>query len=286
MPKNVTKTRSWRDKLDPEGLAFLDAHRVARSAYRVPDGQIRDLGAWLRDLGTVVKDFPEPPDFGDARTITLDKDFIELLKLAEMPLAHSLKEGDNEVVPGLADMLEGAQTCAALLERGPQARLQIYLVIGFGYRLLRPLWEHSRFEQFGKDPLDQEKLSKLIALGLETAAKLLRGQWKPPKGRIDGELVGLVNVIQWCSSAPLTPKEMHEAVSHAGISVPDGDAWKVWLHRARKRKLVDPPKAHKEIEIALNEDGSVDLSSLNPESMRALQRAFRKHQRIAADAPA
>ena len=137
--------------------------------------------------------------------------------------------------------------------------------------------ERLRFERFGNEPMDLDKARILAANVLEFGAELLRGRWNPPKGRINSELVHLVNRIQQYAFEPLTPSEMHKAVTHAGLSMPDDDTWRVWLHKARKKKLVDPPTIWpREIELTFKPDGSFDLSSLDPVSRRVLVRALRK----------
>lgn len=279
IPRNVTDNHHWAEKLDPEAIAFLDAYRMARSNYRPPPTKIEDLPSWLKQFAEAASGFPKDPASLHTRTVTVEKKFLDLLSQGGPPFADMLKEGENALAPGLAMMVEAAQTCALLFEAAPNVRLGVYFAIGLAYRLGRPLWDRLRFEQFGKDPLDQQKIETLAAMGLEFVAGLLRGQWKKPKGRINPELIEIINLIQRYSAIPLRPSEIRVAVLYAGINVPDEDTWRVWLHRARKRKLVEtqrvPPR---EIEIPVNEDGSLDLASLDADTMRSLRRAVRKLQ--------
>jgi hypothetical protein len=73
---------------------------------------------------------------------------------------------------------------------------------------------------------------------LEHSAKLLRGRWSPPKGRVNVDLIAMVRHIQEGQLEPLTPREMREAVCCAGFAVPDGEAWRIWLYRTKRAGLL------------------------------------------------
>lgn len=51
--RNVTTKRpTWMGKVDAECLAFLDAYKLGRSAYKPPPSKFDDLGAWLSELAS------------------------------------------------------------------------------------------------------------------------------------------------------------------------------------------------------------------------------------------
>jgi hypothetical protein len=150
-------------------------------------------------------------------------------------------------------------------------------VLAFAYSVASAFWRQVRFEQFGNDPLDLEKSVRLASIMLEITAKLFRGQWRPPKGRIDGERIELTNFIQKYACPPLRPLEIRDALIYAGFSIPDGDTFRVWLHRARKKGQVDfPQPPPREISVALKPDGTIDCSSLDANSLHYLALVLRR----------
>lgn len=241
--------------------------------------QIDDLVVWLKQAAASARKFPEDPASFEPQSVILEKAFVDFLNIDGSPLAGTLQEGENVVAPGYAEILKVAQTCTSLFEREATHRLHFYFVIGLAYRLGYPFFSRFRFEKFGNQPLDLDKASELLAGAFEFSAKFLRGKWMPPKGRVDVELVRVVNFIQQHCIRRMSQSELREAVVHAGIQVPDEETWKVWLHRARKKKLVDPPTIFpKEIEFFLKSDGSIDLSRLDPVARRILIHSIRSGQ--------
>jgi hypothetical protein len=115
---------------------------------------------------------------------------------------------------------------------------------------------------------------------LEFLAKLVRGRWEPPKGKINTELIAMVNLINSHQIWRLTPQELRLALAHGGLRVPEGETWRVWLHRAKKRGLIPEVPVLKhlpdEVEVPVKPDGSLDLESLDPATKRLLRRAVRQ----------
>ena len=62
---------------------------------------------------------------------------------------------------------------------------------------------------------------------------------KPP-GRLNVELASLTNAILAYQKKPLTQVELYAALQAAGAELPrDPEAFRLWLHRARKQDLVE-----------------------------------------------
>jgi hypothetical protein len=277
--RNVTVRRqTWQDSIDPEGIAYLDAYRIAKSGSAPPPAQFGGLMEWLTSIAESSKDFPIDPQLDQPTTIVIDKSVVELLH--EHNLFPALREGENVIPSGSLAVLNVVSTCTALFESGGVAsRVSVYVVLGFLYRLTRPLWDRLRREQFGNEPLNQAKTQQLVSMVLEIAAKLLRGQWKPPKGRVDAERIEVINLIQRHAYRPLQPSEIHAALVRAGINVQEGETFRIWLHRMRKKGLVGAQKpVPPEIIVEFNPDGSINLSAMKLDDRRRLAHAIRSIQ--------
>ncbi len=62
---------------------------------------------------------------------------------------------------------------------------------------------------------------------------------KVSPGRVNVELAGLVDAIMKYQKEPLTQVELYDALKAAGAELPeDPEAFRLWLHRARKQGLV------------------------------------------------
>jgi hypothetical protein len=275
--RNVTTKRTWQDKIDPECLKYLEMYRQAAENAAGPHREFGDLLQWLQQYKHNLELFPTPPESGESETtvVTLDGKFVDLLRSSAG--YATLKEGENRLPLGHAKMLEVAQPIALLLEE-PKMRVGACLGLGLLYLLAEPVVSGLRVEQFGTEPLDPTKIRALAAMMMEFLAKFVRGRWEPPKGRNNQELIAIVNVIKNHQIVRLTAQELREAVMLAGISVPDGETWRMWLHRAKKRGLVSDPtvptKILTEVEIPINPDGSLDLNSLDPETRRLALKAL------------
>ena len=237
--RNVT---TWREKIDPQCVEYLEAYRAATKSYFGPERYIHDLTEWLRKWEDDVKPFPDPPIPDQPPfVITLEREFVSVLQRLNIS-QDVLHEGENTLpFPGYAKILEVAQSVALILEN-PQIRAYLYFVIGFAYIFFESLIRDLRVQQFGTQPLDLTKVRSLIAMILDFLANLVRGRWEPLKGRHDLELVFIVSLIEQHQKQPLTARELRDAITHAGIAVPDLESWRMWIHRARKSGLIPKNK--------------------------------------------
>jgi hypothetical protein len=94
-------------------------------------------------------------------------------------------------------------------------------------------------KQLGTKKPSLFKVITAIARNLEWLGSALRGDLKESPGRVNVGLAGLVDAILEHQKEPLTQVELYEAVKAAGAEVPeDPEAFRLWLHRARKQGLV------------------------------------------------
>lgn len=240
MGRNVT---TWREKIDPQCVEYLEAYRAATKLYSAPERDIGDMTEWLRQWQDSLEPFPNPPmPDQPPSVIILERQFISVLQRLNIS-QDVLHEGENTLpFPGYAKILEVAQSVALILEN-PQIRAYLYFVIGLAYIFFESLIRNLRVQQFGTQPLDLTKVRSLIAMILDFLANLVRGRWEPLKGRHDLELVFIVSLIEQHKKQQLTARELRDAITHAGIAVPDLESWRMWIHRARKSGLIPKNKA-------------------------------------------
>jgi hypothetical protein len=279
--RNVTTKPTWKEKIEPECLKYLEMHRQASAKAAKPEREFGDVVEWLRCFSANLELFPSPQKTDEPETIvvTLDRKFVDLLRSLDA-FDDTLKEGENAVPLGYARMLEIAQPIALHLE---DARMRAAACCGLGFFcvMIEPVIRDLQLAQFGAEPLDSPKMRSLVALILEFLAKFVRGRWELPKGRTNLELIAIVNVINKHQIVRLTARELRAAVAHAGLFVPTEETWRIWLHRAKKNGLVSEPAVHKtlptEVEIPINSEGSFDLNSLDPATRRRVRRALRAY---------
>ena len=93
--------------------------------------------------------------------------------------------------------------------------------------------------QFGKAVKDDRQFSIAIAQVLEWIGSVLRDRPEAPRGRVNVDLAKSVNAILKHQREKLTQRELYEALKEAGAELPeDPQAFRGWLHRARKSGLV------------------------------------------------
>jgi len=105
--------------------------------------------------------------------------------------------------------------------------------------LLRRLFSGVMKKQFGTKVPERKELLAALAQNLEWIAGGLRGDLGKPPGRLNVELASLANAILAYQKKPLTQAELYAALQAAGAELPrEPEAFRLWLHRARKQGLV------------------------------------------------
>ena len=236
-PSKVKRSRkSWKEKLDPACLAYLEAHRETRQ-WQLPEGRILDVVEKLKAqeprMAAASREWKRLPCKPKMRTVVLSADFVQLMN-RNVYNADLLKPGKNRSPDGVAHVLETAQMLATYLEE-PANRAQLYLSIGALRLVGGEVISALREREFGQNRLTQEQKLELAARCLEIIANLLRGRFLLRKGRGDSELIRILSIIEKYKIQPMSSSEVREAVLYAGLSVPEGETWRVKLHRARIR---------------------------------------------------
>ena len=131
------------------------------------------------------------------------------------------------------------QGIALALEADPNRRMQTYEAIACGLVWLPRVFAGGLTKQLGTKTPQRYELWWAIAQSLEWAGEMLRGNMTPSPGRFNVERANLVNALLEHQKEPLTQMELYEALKAAEAELPeDPEAFRLWLHRARKQGLV------------------------------------------------
>ena len=233
--------RSWQEKLDEQGLKLVEA-RAKLGRIRLP--ATMDPSEWKRWIEEQKDVFSSYPDLDAKRKVELDAKFVRLyhranphLGLQEQELRFLFEKFDLPMA--LADELELAQRFALALEADQNKRIEAYVTVARGIIQLRQMFSGALRKQLGTKAPNREELLAAVAQDLEWVADMLRGNIRKPPGKLNVELAGLADAILDHQKEPLTQVELYEALKAAGAEVPeDPEAFRLWLHRARKQGLV------------------------------------------------
>ena len=232
---------SWEEKLDERGRKVAEAsaklHRIALPATMDPTEWER----WIKEQKEVFSSYP---DLDAKRKVKLDSEFVRLYRRAKPEIAlqeHQLQFlfEKLELPVALADELELAQRFALALEADQSKRIVAYLTVARVIIHLRQMFSGALEKQLGTKAPNREKLLAAVAQNLQWVADMLRGSIRKPPGKLNVELAGLADKILEHQTKRLTQVELYEALKAAGAEVPeDPEAFRLWLHRARKQGLV------------------------------------------------
>jgi hypothetical protein len=232
--------RSWREKLSERGLKSIE---LWAELHRIKPPATMNMSEWERWIEQQKDAFSSYPDLEDQRRVKLDPGFVRLYHRASQTglEEHQLRFlFENVGVPSfLADQLELAQTFYLALESDQNKRIEAYVAVASGIVLLRRMFSGGLKKQLGTKIPNRAQFFGAIAQNLEFIAARMRGEDKEPPGRVNVELADLADAILGQQKEPLTQVELYEAMKAAGATLPeDPEAFRLWLHRARKQGLV------------------------------------------------
>ena len=147
---------------------------------------------------------------------------------------------EREELPMLrADELELQQRIFLYLESDQNTRFKIYGTVASVIILLRTFFSGGLKRQLGTKKPGLFKMFTALAQNLEWFGSGSPRRLKVLPGRVNVELAGLVDAIMKYQKEPLTQVELYDALKAAGAELPeDPEAFRLWLHRARKQGLV------------------------------------------------
>ncbi len=237
--------RSWKDKLNAKGLAFIEASAKAREVKPMAHFDPDEIGRWLKEFKRV---FSAHPQLDERRKVKLDPGFVQLYLRATQGIEFGEKRTqfllENEEFPVLrAEELEWTERIMTFLEDHQSARIEVYEAIAFAIVWLPKMFSGGLKKQFGTKTPSRSEFFTAIAQNLEWATDMFRGDVSEPPGRFNVKLADLVNKILKYQKKPLTQVELYDALEAAGAELPDDpEAFRVWLYRARRDGLVVPTK--------------------------------------------
>ncbi len=233
--------RSWREKLDERGLKSIE---LWAKLHRITPPATINMSEWERWIEQQRDVLSSCPDLEEKRKVKLDPGFVRGYHRANTKLSLGERElrfmFENVGLPlSLADEMELAQVFYLALEPDQNKRMEAYVTVARAIVLLRGMFSGGLKKQLGTKIPNRAQLFSAIAQNLEWIAARMRGEGKEPPGRVNVELAKMADAILGHQKEPLTQVELYEAMKAAGAKLPeDPEAFRLWLHRARKQGLV------------------------------------------------
>ena len=230
------EAKPWQEKVDEFCLKFLEIYREGRRLMSQAAGS-QDLASFVRMPDPAEDVFKQHPDLWERKTICLKPEFVQMLEPVPALKAVAVV-GEHAYPARMADILEMMQNLALFPSFPPEVKLGGYFGLALVIVVLKDFLGTMRRMQYGAEPLDQAKIATLAAQFFELIAQLCRGHVPQTKGRYNLELLELVKMIQEHQRETMTPGDLRKALTAAGVSVPQGETWRIWLWRARRDGLI------------------------------------------------
>jgi hypothetical protein len=233
----MKRTRKpWQEKVDGFCLKYLEVCREARglmSQVAAP----QSLSEFVGSPNLAAEVFEKHPELRGTKAICLTPEFVQMLEA--VPNLKAMAVAGEHVYPTrIANTLEMMQTLALFPSLPPEVRMNAYFMLALWIAIGKDFWGNMRRMQYGAAPLDEAKVATLAAQCFEMLARFCRGRIPQTKGRYNLELIELVKIILQHQTEEMSPHDLREALAAAGMAVPEGETWRVWLWRARRDGLI------------------------------------------------
>jgi hypothetical protein len=234
--------RPWQVKVDEYCRSYLEVYpEICRLLAQLPESidlsSIQSMRS-TKEVFKQLREFSEQhPELRKTKSIHLKPEFVQMME--EVPaLKGMVAVGEQEYPPEFAKILGPMQQLALFPGLTPEMKMAAYFLLACFYSATKDLFSALRRMQYGAEPLDRTKVFTLAGQFFEMLGQACRGRPTRNKGRYDLELIRLVKMIQEHQTEKLSPGEIREALAAAGVSVPEGEAWRIRLWRARKARLI------------------------------------------------
>jgi hypothetical protein len=232
---------SWEEKLDDQGLELIEMARQF-SQIQLPAALNKaEMEGWAKKQKEIHS---AHPNLELKRKVKLEPQFVRLLLRMHPEIELNEQEmtvlfAHEEFGSLRADELEMHQRIFKFMESDLDRRFEVYAAAASAIVLFRRLFGPLLKRQLRQIMRNPFGLFGLIAQNLEWLASGLRGKIRNSPGRENTELAALIDAVLKHQKEPLTQLELYEALKASGAEVPlDPEAFRLWLHRARKEGLV------------------------------------------------
>jgi hypothetical protein len=240
---------SWQEKLDEKGLMYVELSARLNQIRPLSSLGRGESRRWIKEQVDIFSSFP---DLNPKRKVKLGPEFVRALLRTrpeiELDEEEMLFLFENESFDLLrAEELELHQRIFVALELNPKWRFEIYGGVASVIVFLRRLFSGGLKKQLGPKTPNPFQLRRALAQNFEWIGSTLRGDLKETPGRFNVALAGLINKLLEHQKEPLTQFELYSALHAAGVELPeDFDAFRLWLHRARKAGFVNDSRTSQE----------------------------------------
>jgi hypothetical protein len=235
-------THSWKEKIDQEGLKLVELSAKLRQLK--PQPSTLDQREWRRWIKSYIAVHDSYPELELKKKVKLTPEFVRVYVRTNPDIELNEEETmllfEREQFPVLrADELELQQRIFFALEASQETRFKIYGAVASAIVFLRKMFSGGLKRQLGTKTPNRFQFVTAIAQNLRWLGGALRGNLKPPPGRVDVARAEFIDSILEHQKDPLTQMELYDLLIAAGADLPeDPEAFRLWLHRARKQGLV------------------------------------------------
>jgi hypothetical protein len=233
LPNQMKRKRSWREKLDLDGLNSLEGFKKAAEAFKTS----KDSSQWRAKLLKIADQHPQIRVLG---IVDVLPEFLTLL-LSNEELAKLIAQFEStpgkKVLPGpVARLVEIAQSVTLALE-DPQMRIVAGFASAFAAVIVGNIYEDISKSHYGDaGPKNSKDWLWTIGTTIESVGHAIKtGKGPKLKGKINRELAEMIKMIRSHQKERLTYRELRLALEHAGVSAPDEETLRGFEWRARKK---------------------------------------------------
>jgi hypothetical protein len=231
MKRKLHDPTSWRAKLTSEGIQYLEQYRLQKLQLRERErkegrvsllDQAEEMFARTSQPTELTPEMKEFYNKNPAATAQLEKVMSELLGPIPPP-------STMELWKGIASILE---------QVGLEVRMAVSLLLAIGIHNIWGLFHETRKRHFGNSPIGNREFFWIVGTAFQTYADILRtGDLElSTKGRVNVELLDLVQKVRECETKKLSYRELRDALDYVFVFTPNEERLRLFVHRAKKKK--------------------------------------------------
>lgn len=202
---------------------------------------VSDSDKWRERMKDIAA---QHPAIRKLATVNVRPEFLDLLLQNEY-LAESISKlgprTGNVTMPGSEARFTEIMQFVTLGLEDEQMRILAGAIAGFAVTISQNMYADVSKAYFGEaGPQTEKDLMWTVGTMLENLGKGLKsGKLARMKGRVDVQSIELIKTLRKHERLHLTYPELRDALEYAGSYFVDGDALRVFVHRAIKRGWLD-----------------------------------------------